>query len=101
MAVCVTCGAVKPWKEMQNAHFYTRARYPTRWSEDNCHVGCYRCNVILSGNYIVYTKYMLDRYGREFVDELERTSNSGIKISTPEIRERITLYTQKVRGMLQ
>ena len=96
---CVTCGDIKPWKEMQNCHFYTRGRQPTRWDETNCHSGCYRCNVILKGNYIKYTIYMMDRYGREVVDGLERKSLSGVKISTPELREMIEEYKIKVKEL--
>jgi hypothetical protein len=99
MATCVTCGSVAPWKQMQNGHFYSRGRIPTRWDEDNCHVQDYRCNVALKGDYINYTKYMIDRYGREFVDELEKKSKQTGKYVTPaEIREMIEKYTELVKS---
>jgi len=90
---CITCGEVKVWKEMQNCHFYSRGQLPTRWDETNCHSGCYRCNVLLKGNYINYTKYMIDRYGREYVDMLEIKSKSNIKITSVELKEMIAKYT--------
>lgn len=96
---CVTCKDVKPWKELQNGHFFSRGRYPTRWDETNCHPQCYRCNVILNGNYINYTIYMIDTYGRDTVDELERKSQSGEKLSTPRLREMIAEYTDKVKEL--
>jgi hypothetical protein len=96
-ATCVTCGVTKPWKELQNGHFYTRGRYPTRWDETNCHVQCMRCNVMLKGNYIPYTKYMIDRYGREYVDELERISLSTVKYPTPTLMEMLEHYKQEVQ----
>lgn len=95
-ATCVTCGVTKHWKELQNGHFYTRGRYATRWDDDNCHVQCMRCNVMLKGNYIAYTKYMINRYGMDFVDELEIKSLTTYKISTVELVEKIELYKQKV-----
>jgi len=91
---CITCGVVKPVSEMQNCHFYSRGRLPTRWDETNCHSGCYRCNVLLKGNYINYTKYMIDRYGRQYVDELEIKSRSDIKISSVELKEMIEKYSK-------
>jgi len=94
---CITCGIKKPVKEMQNCHFFTRGRLPTRWDETNCHSGCYRCNVLLKGNYIVYTIKMIDKYGREHVDQLESKSRSNVKITTVEIREMIDYYTLKVK----
>ncbi|MFK5282642.1 recombination protein NinG, partial [Lacticaseibacillus paracasei] len=77
---------------MQNGHFYSRGRYPTRWHDDNCHPQCVGCNIFLKGNYINYTKYMIDTYGREYVDELEVLSKSTIKISTAELQEMIDKY---------
>lgn len=100
IGTCVTCGTSKPWKEMQNGHFYSRGRYGTRWHEDNCHIQDAACNVFLKGNYINYTKYMIDKYGREYVDELERLSKSSQKITTPQIEEMIELYTGLVKSHL-
>lgn len=99
IATCVTCGTQAPWKQMQNGHFYSRGRIPTRWDEDNCHVQDYRCNVLLKGDYINYTKYMIDRYGREFVDQLEVKSKQIGKYITPaEIRKLIIKYTELVKA---
>ena len=97
---CVTCPVRKEWKEMQNCHFYSRGKIPTRWDEYNCHSGCYRCNVLLKGNYIEYTKYMIDTYGREFVDDLGIKANSGVKIPTSVIVDMIAEYKAKVDEML-
>ena len=101
IGTCVTCGTSKPWKEMQNGHFFTRGRYATRWDVTNCHIQDAACNVFLKGNYIKYTTYMIDRYGREAVDELEFKSLNGAKISTVELREMIELYRGKVNEMLK
>lgn len=97
VAECVTCHTVADWKTLQNGHFYTRGRYATRWDEMNCHVQCYRCNVALKGNYIEYTKYMIDRYGREAVDELDAKSRTTVKVTTQEIKELTELYKNKVK----
>lgn len=100
-ATCVTCGVTASWKDLQNGHFYTRGRFPTRWDEMNCHVQCYRCNIALKGNYIVYTKYMIDRYGREAVDELEVKSLSTQKLTSQEMRDLIVYYRQMVKKLTQ
>lgn len=89
---CVTCGDRKPWTQHQNGHFYTRGRYATRWDDMNCNPQCVACNVFLKGNYINYTMYMIDRYGREAVDNLERKSKSTIKLNTVELQEKIDYY---------
>lgn len=96
-ASCVTCGTTKEWKGLQNGHFYTRGRYPTRWDELNCHVQCVACNVFLNGNYIMYTKYMFDRYGRDAVDLLELKSLTPVKIPTFILKEYIEHYKNKIK----
>lgn len=96
MATCVTCGDTRPWEYQQNGHFYTRGRYPTRWDEMNCNVQCVRCNVFLKGNYINYTMYMIDKYGREAVDNLETKSKSVTKITSVELQEMIDYYKKVV-----
>lgn len=96
MATCVTCGDMREWQQQQNGHFYTRGRYPTRWDEINCNVQCVRCNVFLKGNYINYTMYMIDKYGREAVDNLEIKSKSIAKITSVELQEMIDYYKKLV-----
>jgi len=101
MATCVTCNDVRRWQDQQNGHFYTRGRQATRWNEMNCNVQCMRCNVFLKGNYIPYTKYMIDTHGREAVDELERLSTSGTKISSVQLQDMIASYKAKVDEILK
>lgn len=96
---CVTCGDVMFWKQAQNGHFISRAKYPTRWHDDNCNVQCMRCNVFLKGNYIEYTIYMIDSYGRDYVDELKALSVSGEKMSTPDMKELIEFYKKEVNKL--
>jgi hypothetical protein len=99
-ATCVTCLSTKYWREQQNGHFFTRGRYSTRWNDINCHVQCPACNIFLKGNYIPYTLYMIDRYGRETVDRLEKLSKTPTKIPTIELVELTKSYQQKVKAIL-
>jgi len=101
LGTCVTCGTIKPWREMQNGHFYTRGRYPTRWDIDNCHIQDAACNVFLKGNYINYTKYMIDTYGREFIDELELKSRQIVKYKNFQLQEMLNFYRGEVKKLQQ
>jgi hypothetical protein len=100
LSMCVTCKDVKPWKQQQCGHFISRGKYPTRWDEDNCKTQCVKCNVFLKGNYIPYTKYMIDEYGREFVDDLEVKSRGLAKFPTVQLEEMIEDYKEKVKDIL-
>lgn len=67
---CVTCKKVSHWKELQGGHFIKRKHISTKLMEENVHPQCGYCNGHLRGNDILYTLYMVDMYGREFVDDL-------------------------------
>lgn len=94
--ICVTSGQKMFWKEAQCGHFVSRGKYPTRWDETNCHPQSVYSNIFLKGDYINYTIYMIDRYGREYVDELIDRSKQSVKIPTAELIEKIAYYKTEV-----
>ena len=97
LTACVTCGVVKRWQEQQNGHYMSRGYLPTRWSEDNCAPQCYACNVLRKGHYVEYSLWMINTYGVEKLEELKQRANSGINVTTVEIREMIEKYTNLVK----
>jgi hypothetical protein len=85
LAVCVSCGAVKPWKEQQCGHFVSRIYLATRWHEKNCAVQCGACNVLRRGNYAEYTAYMLRKYGQGVIDELLVLKRKPVKFTAADL----------------
>lgn len=68
---CVSCPTVLHWKDAHCAHYVGRASKLTRWMEENLQCACPSCNVYRKEHHMrEFTFYMLDFYGREFVDEL-------------------------------
>ena len=94
---CPLCWARIPWKKAQNMHFITRACWLYRYDENNCYAWCMRCNVILNWNYIVYTRFMQDKFWIERVDEMIRESKEVYKLPTYELEEIINTYTNKIQ----
>ena len=84
---CVTCGVVKHYKEMQGGHYISRKYNATALLEENIHVQCASCNCFKNGNMDAYALYMLDMYGREFLDELNQLKHSVRKYTTAELKE--------------
>lgn len=84
-AQCVTCGVTKHWKELQGGHFISRRYTAHKLREENIHPQCAGCNGPRSGNLTAYTLFMVDTYGRDFVDELEATKGITKKYTRPEI----------------
>lgn len=88
---CPLCWARVHWTKAQNMHFITRSVYKYRWDERNCYAGCMRCNVILHGNYIVYTRRMQRKFGEVVVDAMINDKQI-MKISTWELQEMMERY---------
>jgi len=78
---CVTCGAVKHWKEMQAGHYRTGAtcKLPLFFDERNVHCQCVRCNINLSGNWRAYQNFMHMKYGEEIDAEFDEINKTLVK----------------------
>ena len=99
---CVTCGKVDRWQDMQGGHFLSRKWTAHKLLEEQVNPQCPGCNGPKQGNPVAYTLYMLDTYGREWVDNLEATKWETKKYSRPEIMEIIDdmkHYEKEIRKM--
>ncbi len=95
---CVTCGKVDHWKDMDGGHFIKRTYTAHKLLEENIHPQCRRCNRFMDGEGAAYTLYMIDMYGREFVDRLEQTKREPVKYRRVEIVEIIAELKQRVKA---
>ena len=70
---CVTCEALKHYKEMQGGHFIPRGNSATKLMEENIHPQCFGCNgfgMKYGDAEKYYTFWMCDTYGKDFVENL-------------------------------
>ncbi len=95
---CYTCGRTYHWKKIQNGHFMTRARYATRWHEDNCRPQCYGCNVMQQGRQYDFG-LNLDKERQGLSEEMHSLSNSTVKFMTYELEEKLAYYRDKVKEL--
>ncbi len=95
---CVTCGVTRHYKDnMQGGHFIGRKWTATRLMEENVNSQCSECNMYKRGNIIPYTLYMIDTYGREFVEELEILKHKTVKWNRAELMDLIADLRERVR----
>ena len=102
MVACVSCGAVKHWKEMDAGHFVPKSRGAAiRYVEENLHSECPGCNRFNEGHLINYTRYMIDMYGIEKIDELQAEAKKVLSASQKRalIEEAIEYYSQKLKEL--
>lgn len=94
---CFTCGIEKHWKEMHPGHFVPKGSFSdTEFDETNIHCQCPRCNTFLGGNLTEYTIRMIDKYGREHVDDLRKRGRFAKKWKKDELNDLIEYYKNKI-----
>jgi 5-methylcytosine-specific restriction endonuclease McrA len=98
-AVCVSCHAVKSWKEQQCGHFVSRTYLATRWDERNAAVQCMPCNVWKRGNYPAYTLYMLRKYGQPVIEDLEALRHRPVKFTAADLQEKLEHYQSALAAL--
>ena len=99
MVRCVTCGVVKPIKEMQAGHFIPGRHNSVLFQERNCHPQCAKCNIFLHGNLVEYYAFMLKTYGQGTIDELKMLDKIICQYKRHEIEEMIETYKNKLTAL--
>lgn len=94
--VCVTCGVVKPYSQMQAGHAIGGRTNSILFHEDLVNAQCYSCNVGKSGNYNKYAIFMIEKYGYEQFKEFVELKHKIVKISLAEMQDLFEKYTKLV-----
>lgn len=91
---CCCCGRQSAWFHPQNnpyglqvGHYVSRKVYAIRWDLRNVHAQCSGCNYQHNNDPVPYTRFMLDTYGKEILDELTFKRKAVKKFSTKQLEE--------------
>ncbi len=107
-ARCITCGAVKHWKNGDAGHFLEGRNNSILFDERGVHFQCKGCNGNLrDGNIsrnkektnLAYEKFMLQKYGPKVVQELREKRTQTRQFSVPELKELIRIYEEKIKDL--
>lgn len=84
-------------KLVQPLHFVSRGVYDLRHNADNCFAGDAFCNLKMHLNpkgkeYVIYRRFMVDKFGEEAVVEMERKKRDINKITEQQLRNIIDHY---------
>ena len=96
---CFTCGVVKHYKSMHNSHFQSRKHLATRWDEENCQVGCVKCNIFNFGEQYKFSIALESKYGEGKAEELEFLARTIMKVSRIDYEEKISYYKAAVEKL--
>ena len=94
---CITCGTVKPVKEMQAGHYVSRVCLYLRYNLVNVHCQCYACNCMKHGDLITYRQKLLELYGLSVVEKLEMDRWNHCKMTAGEYHCIIAEYTERLK----
>jgi hypothetical protein len=94
---CYTCGKQLEIKHIQNGHFFSRSHYGLRWAEINCKPQCYVCNVLLNGNYPIYSIKLSEEIGLEQIKEMEKSKDR--KFMLYDLKETLIFWVYKLQEM--
>lgn len=99
---CVTCGVKRHYKDrMQGGHYIPRGS--TKWCLDQRNLApqCAYCNCfgMKSGGVAAqaFTIYMIDQYGKDFVEEMIRTKSEPVKMYKADYQEILDELREQIK----
>ena len=96
---CCTCGRSYPIGKLQAGHFIPGRADSILFAVTCVHTQCYRCNVIRSGEWVKYFRYMEGTYGLEHIFQLMKQSEAPCEITPEWIASSMTYYQEQVEAM--
>lgn len=94
---CVTCGKPVHWKECDAGHFIGGHKNYNFFDLRNIAPQCVYCNRYMHGNLVNYYEYMLQKYGKEVINDLKTYKERIFKVY--ELEEMIGEYQEKLRNL--
>ena len=101
---CVSCRMFFHWKECDGGHFVPKGD-SSYWAlkRVNVHAQCKGCNgfgMKYGTAEARYTLWMVDKYGREFVDEMEQKKREVCKLYKSDYLEMISDWNEQIKSHL-
>jgi hypothetical protein len=93
--ICCTCGKYYEGAAMGGGHYIAKAACSLEYyfSEINVNAQCTKCNLRLEGNRPAYRAFLLQKYGKEALEDLElHYSRSTVSDSYFWLLEKIEYY---------
>lgn len=98
---CISCGKIKPYRELDCGHFFGRSNMATRFDEDNCSAECQGCNRASSDHLIYYQENLIRKIGVARFSTLRERAHSTKKWDDGELKRMILHYTNEVKRLSQ
>lgn len=101
--LCITCGNSRPTGGkgcVQAGHFIPGRGNSVLFEEDQVNGQCYVCNYRLKGNWVEYECIMIERHGKEKVEEMKKMARQTKIYTVADYLEIETRYKDKYETLL-
>lgn len=83
---------------MQAGHFVPGRNDAVLFSEKGVNAQCYRCNMILQGQWPAYYRAMQRRYGQEWIEEhIDAWERDDVVLTDEKLESLERFYLMKIR----
>ena len=100
---CVTCGKVGHYTKMQGGHYIPKGKSSFHaFTKENVHVQCPGCNLYGMKHGIAahnYTMFMIETYGKAYVDRMLADANKPHKLYAADYREMIRGFNAEIKKL--
>jgi hypothetical protein len=98
-SVCITCGKIMFFRNLDVGHYVKREHQGVRFYEKNCHAQCKECNWLKQGNDAVYKEKIIELYGQETHDLLKSAERKNFKRTSLELNLLSDEYEKKAKEL--
>ena len=100
---CVTCGKVGHYTKMHGGHFIPKGKSSFHaFNPDNVHLQCPGCNLYGMKHGLAaqnYTVFMIEAYGKVYVDFMLDTENKPHKLYAADYKEMIQEFNAEINRL--
>lgn len=96
---CYTCGAKKPYKQMQTGHWVTGHSNMTYINEAYVRPQCFSCNIGHSGEQGIFRDKIRQELGNERVDHLLVNAKLAVKMTSIDYQELGKFYKERLQSL--
>jgi len=96
---CYTCGAKKPWKQMQAGHGIGGRYNNVLFMEEVIRPQCPGCNLWGGGKYSIFAEKLIKQYGAERYSQFIMLTNVPKQFKAYELEAIIDIYKRKLEEL--
>ena len=97
--ICVSCGRLVPYDQLDCGHFMSRSHMSTRYEFKNTHIQCISCNRFHEGVKEVYALWLIEKYGPGIIEELTAMAQEIKQWQPYQLEELITDRKNKIKEL--